>query len=355
MKISIGMKLQTGPWGGGNQFGTALSEALAAAGHSVYYDLKDPDLDLILLTEPRLRLTISGYNHANILRYLLHKNRRALVVHRVNECDERKEASQGVNDVLASATRVADHTVFVSHWLRDLHLGHGMPVQGSSVIHNGGNRAVFNSNGYEKWDGLSKIRMVTHHWGNNWLKGFDIYQRLDQLLAQSPYKDRFEFTYIGQIPEGFTFTNSRLVDPLSGPELANEIRRHHLYLTASRNEPGSNHNIEGALCGLPLLYLDSASMAETSRDWGLAFDVDNFEEKLWQMVDLYPRLVEKMADYPFDSKSTCGQYVTLFENLLTNREEILQKRNFIKQPIWLAKNWWQGRIAKPAGRYWLVD
>ncbi|GIR20410.1 hypothetical protein CM15mP35_06710 [bacterium] len=53
MKVSIGTNIKEGPWGGGNLFAKNLSEFLASNGHEVRTDLKDDDIDLILLTEPR--------------------------------------------------------------------------------------------------------------------------------------------------------------------------------------------------------------------------------------------------------------------------------------------------------------
>jgi hypothetical protein len=72
---------------GGNQFAINLSEYMTARNHQVCFNLNDSDIDLILLTEPRPHLRISAYGSNEILRYLLFKNPRALVVHRINECD----------------------------------------------------------------------------------------------------------------------------------------------------------------------------------------------------------------------------------------------------------------------------
>ena len=53
MKISIGSKIFTGPWGGGNLFAKNLTNYLINLGHDVIHDLYDDDIDLILLTDPR--------------------------------------------------------------------------------------------------------------------------------------------------------------------------------------------------------------------------------------------------------------------------------------------------------------
>ena len=55
MKVSIGSKIVEGPWGGGNLFVKNMTEFLIDNGHQVIYDLSEPDIDLILLTDPRSR------------------------------------------------------------------------------------------------------------------------------------------------------------------------------------------------------------------------------------------------------------------------------------------------------------
>lgn len=56
MKVSIGMKLTTGSWGGGNQLSRSLKSFLERKGCKVCRDLNEQDIDSILLTEPRVDL-----------------------------------------------------------------------------------------------------------------------------------------------------------------------------------------------------------------------------------------------------------------------------------------------------------
>lgn len=330
MKISIGMNLQSGPWGGGNQFGRALVEYLLSKGVDVSFDLQSSDLDLILLTDPRPHLKITAYTHEEIGQYLRKINPRALVIHRVNECDERKETT-GVNEMLRSANHIADHTVFVSSWLRDLHLAQGMPAVSNSVILNGSDRNIFNPYGYKRWDGKSMVRIVTHHWSSHWLKGFDIYQRLDRLLSESAYHDRVAFTYIGNIPQDFSFSNMHYLNPLYGRDLADAIQQNHIYLTASRNEPGANHPNDAANCGLPLLYIDSGSLPEYCSGYGVSFNVENFEKKLMEVLNTYDLWADRMANYPNTAERMCENYYHLFVNMVDKRDEFLKLRKEHKE------------------------
>lgn len=324
------MNLRSGAWGGGNQFGHALSHYLENQGVEVSYDLSDPNLDLILLADPRIDLEITAYNHHDILHYLRQVNTKAVVVHRINECDERKGFRDVVNPQLRQATRVADHTVFVSSWLRDLHLAQGMEPQAHSVILNGSNSSIFHAQGNRRWDRQEPLRLVTHHWGRDWLKGFDIYQQVDDWLADPRYQNRIAFTYIGNLPDGFRFRHATYLEPLSGKALADALRAQHVYLTASRNEPGSNHQNEGALCGLPLLYIDSGSIPEYAQGFGICFTPENFQEKLDEMLESYEQWADRMVDYPHTSDHTCTAYHRLFTDLLESRDVILTRRRWGK-------------------------
>ena len=119
MKIAISHRVVDGPWGGGNRFVRTLAEALEAEGHAAVFSLADRDIDLVLIIDPRARNPQTTFTPGHVLRYLMFRNRRALVVHRINECDERK-GTRGMNARLRLANYCADHTVFIASWLRDL-------------------------------------------------------------------------------------------------------------------------------------------------------------------------------------------------------------------------------------------
>lgn len=336
MKISVGMNLQSGPWGGGNQVGHALAKYLRNKGVEVSFDLREPDLDLVVLAEPRSNLQISAYSNKDIVKYLLLKNWRAVVVHRINECDERK-GTTGVNQKLMRANLCADHTVFVSTWLKNLLLKQGMPSRSHSVILNGSDRTIFHAGGYHRWDGKERMKLVTHHWGAHLMKGFDIYERVDGLLASDRYTGTLSFTYIGNLPRGFRFQSATYIEPMYGQALAAAIREHHVYLTASCNEPGSNHQNEGANCGLPLLYRESGCMPEYCGGFGLSFTAEDFEQKLEEMMETYDYWADRMSDYPHTAERMCEQYYDLFVELLDRRDEILAQRRLWRRPILLLR------------------
>ncbi len=337
MKVAIGYRIQSGPWGGGNRFAISLAEHLHANGHQTVFNLSDDDIDIILLTDPRWRSPSVSFSAGAITRYLLMRNPRALVVHRINECDERK-GTKGMNTSLVYANWCADFTVFVGSWMLDLPVWRQCLRTPHSVILNGADVGFFNPQGIERWDGKSPFRLVTHHWGGNWMKGFDIYQRIDELLVSPEYKGKIEFSYVGNVPRGFSFKNARLVAPLDGAALAAELKRHHGYVTASINEPGGNHQNEAGACGLPLLYRRSGCLPEYCEGFGIPFDEHDFEVALRQMYADYRSLIAAMPAWPHFSDRTCRQYLSLFENLLKNRDELLATRNLWAKPLRMLRN-----------------
>ncbi|MEO5345216.1 MAG: glycosyltransferase family 4 protein [Magnetococcus sp. YQC-9] len=339
MKISIGMRIQPGPWGGGNRFALALADHLRTQGHTVCHDLAPDDLDIILLAEPDRRLRVSAYDHADILRYLLFVNRRALVVHRINNSSEARDDAQGsFNRFRIQANRIADHTVFVSQWVRRCYQTAGFAtVRPNTVIPNGADARLWQPSAPDGKRPDDRLRIVTHHWSTHVNKGWDIYRQLDELLGDPPWNEWLQFTFVGQLPEGERLVNSRHVPALSGAELAEELRSHDLYLTASRFEAGPNHVLEAALCGLPLLYRDSGSMAEYCDGYGIAYTAETLENCLERMREQRSVWQGKMRNYPFTADRMCTAYEELFNRLCARRNELLAERRLGVQWSWLVK------------------
>ena len=326
MKVSIGTKIQKGPWGGGNLFAINLRDYLIKEGHEVVTNLNDDDIDIILITEPRKSSESSAYTHFDVKKYIDYVNSEALVVHRINECDERKNTNY-VNRYLINVNKIADQTVFVSSWLKDLYEDQGINKINNNVIMAGANSAIFNNKDFEPWNGKEKIKIVTHHWGANWNKGFDSYVLIDKLISQKKWKEKIEFTYIGNLPKKFSFENSNVVSPLSGEALAKEIKKNHLYITGSLNEPSGNHHIEAAQCGLPLLYINSGGIPEYCKNFGVMYDDDDLEIKLEELIKKYDGYINELKTYSFNSDKMSNNYLSLFEESISKKDIILKSRS----------------------------
>ncbi|MFA4880210.1 MAG: hypothetical protein WC650_01105 [Candidatus Doudnabacteria bacterium] len=329
-KIAIGMNLQKGPFGGGNMFGQALINFLKNKKTAVVHNLKDPDIDLILLTETRQWLKVCAFDARAVTQYL-RKKPNTLIVLRVNECDERKgQKIKLLNRFILQHVKWADHVIFISAWLQNLFLrqDHNLKHK-STVILNGADEKIFNPIGYQRWERKGPLRLVTHHWGAHWNKGFDIYLALDAQLNKNR-QNQIQFTFIGNLPRGIEFKKTKVIPPQSGQMLANEIKKNHVYLTASRNEPAGMHHIEGGLCGLPLLYRQEGALPEYCQGFGIPFcGIQDFPQKLGEMRENYHLWAQKMLQYPHTANKMAQGYLHLFTALIKHKQKILSGKRLV--------------------------
>ena len=334
MKVSIGSKIVEGPWGGGNLFVKNLSNYLLNLGHEVIYDLSEPDIDLILLTDPRSRRESSStFNHIEINLYKKHINPNVAVVQRINECDERKNTNN-INNFYLHASRCADKVVFVSNWLKNIYTTLGMKIDKTKVIMSGSNRKVFKN--YNNKLNNNKVNIVTHHWSSHKNKGFESYELLDKLLLDPHWKDVIHFTYIGNASDEYLLKNSTIIEPLSGTNLGKKLSENDIYLTGSINEPSGNHHIEAALCGLPILYLNSGGIPEYCEGFGVSYNnLDEFEDKLKIVISEKEKYINNLESYQFDSENMNKEYLELFESLVIKKKENLKNLNTPKKTFYL--------------------
>lgn len=331
MKASIGYKIQEGPWGGGNNFVNSLTTYLSENGNEVINHLNDDDIDIILIIDPRKSNPAVTFSSKDIMKYLSKKNHRAIVVHRINECDERKKTNF-MNFRLKLINCLTDHTVFIASWLKNLNLWNPH-LNDSTVILNGADTNIFNINNKKTWNGNEKLSLVTHHWAGNKMKGFDVYSMIDDMLNTEKWNEKISFTYIGNLPKGFKFKNSSYYPPMQAKELASELRKHHVYITASLNEPAGMHHIEGANCGLPILYRNSGALPEYCNGYGLQFDLNNFTYILKKMMNEYHVFYKNIKGYPHSSNKMCREYYELFNKLIDMKEFYIKRRSSLKRPF----------------------
>lgn len=339
MKIAFNLTTTESPFGGGNSFLTFLTEVLLEFGFEVKSDLKEPDLDFIFLLDPRWRHPLSRFTAAEVSRYLM-RNEKTLVVHRINECDERKNTNF-MNRKLKLVNYLADSTIFVSDWLTTLDVYDQMPPEKQAfqtVIKNGSDQRFFSPDSKTTWDGNSPLKVVTHHWSSNELKGQSLYRKLDWLLQQDKWKNRIQFTYIGNLPKNSNLHNTTIIPPLDRRALGIELRKHHVYLTGSINEPGGNHQNEGGLSGLPIIFLDSGSMSEYCEGYGIKMNSEHeLETALEKMMLDYGNLRDRMEFFPNTASNMASKYLTHLNSLDCSREEIIHRRKLFREPAKLLR------------------
>lgn len=313
--MSINSKFFDGPYGGGMQFANFLQVYFEKNGVKVVNTLKDDDIDIILHVSPFPHLAkASSYSYLRARAYKL-THPRCRIIHRVNECDERKGTTH-INAWLLRAAKTADVVVFISTWLKDLFLSHGLsPHKETVVILNGANTDTFYPAVHSEDRSRKPLSIVTHHWSGHVMKGHDVYKKLDDLLAHEKFSRLFTFTYIGNLPANIQYKHTQLLPAASGKALANELRKGDIYLTASQCEPAGMHHVEGALCGLPLLYRNSGALPEYCNGFGVMFSGENFQEKLLEIRDVYNELKRRMSTYSHTADHMAQEYLALCQRV----------------------------------------
>ena len=269
--VSLNVRPRPGPYGGANQWAWQLTRSLRRAGYRVVFDLR-PTVDIVMGTH----LGLSGHLAFSWEEIAAAKarNPHLRVIQRINDNDVRKSTGS-MNNVLAAANKVADHTVFVSAWLRDHHTANWFDTtRRHSVIVPGADPAVFHPLGNRPWQEGETFRIVTHHWSDNPSKGFDVYRAIDEAIA-SGHLSGCELRIIGRWPREIIWRAAKTFHTASGHALAELLRQCHLYVSASRYEPGAMHPVEGVQCGLPLLYhRDSGGTVELGGRFGILLTED---------------------------------------------------------------------------------
>jgi glycosyltransferase involved in cell wall biosynthesis len=263
------------PYGGGNQFMMALRKALSRR-----------DVDV---RENELREGIDAYVlnsiHFDVDRFMdFRATHRVNVVHRIDGPIHLIRGYDREKDELCFDlnSRFASATVLQSAWTYQRIVDMGYRPVKPVIIHNAVDGDIFRSTGRIEFDPDRKIRLISSSWSNNPRKGGPVYRWIEEHLDW----DRFEYTFVGNASE--SFSRIRHVPPVSSEELADLLRHHDIYITASQNDPCSNAVIEALACGLPVLYLNDGGHPELVAQGGLPFsDTSEIFPQLEQLVENY--------------------------------------------------------------------
>ncbi len=254
--LAIFHRFQAAPAGGGNQFLLALSQEFIRRG-------------LIVSTNrlyPRTRACL--FNSLNFDQRLLERLRRPGVrmVHRVDgPISVYRGRDDGADVSVFDRNRIADATVFQSEYSLSRTRSLGFEFRSPVVIRNAVDSAVFYSANREDVSLAGRPRLITTSWSDNMNKGFAFYRELDAALPNGG----FEYTFVGRSP--IPFEHCTVLPPIPSNAMADVLRRHDIYVTASLHEACSNAVLEALACGLPVLYVDSGANRELVGSGGLAF------------------------------------------------------------------------------------
>lgn len=244
MKVSVIYNTTDAPHGGGNQFIKALKSIFESKG---------------VLSPPEESNIILFNSHHNIDKVMNLKNAfpEKTFVHRVDGpmrlyndmSDSRDSIVYRANDI------IADATIFQSEWSKKSNLEMGMKSnKKSAVILNGVDTSIFYASNQKKIS--EKTRLISASFSPNPKKGFDVYRYIDENLDF----DSYEYYFAGNSP--IRFKNIKNLGKLTSVELADQLRKSDVFLTASQKDPCSNSLMEAISCDLKILALSDGGHLE---------------------------------------------------------------------------------------------
>ncbi|MCI5130092.1 MAG: hypothetical protein D3904_00915 [Candidatus Electrothrix sp. EH2] len=312
--VAVNMEPVHGPWGGSSVFIRQLTAVLRQLGFIVRFDLRKK-ADVLFIIDPRVEEPGRTFGLEEIIQYKKHYPD-VKVIHRVNECDQRKN-TDFMDDRLEKISSVVDYTIFISRWLRDYFIARWFdPARPHTVIYNGADPDHFHPVGSARYIKGEKLRLVTHHWSANPMKGFPLYATLDQMIASGELEG-FEFWIIGNWPTEIQWKATKIFPPVHDAGLAKLLRQCHLYITASLWEPCGAHHVEGAQCGLPLVYhKDGGGIVEAGKRYGLSFDEGNLKDVLMQAKKEYPELRQQVLARMPNGLRMCCDFAQTIQTVL---------------------------------------
>lgn len=261
MKIHILFKIHEGAWGGGNQFLKILRLKLLE--RKLYEES-------ILKTDS---VIVNSYHELAKAVYLKWKYPQKKIFHRLGPLFSlhRKSYWKLVDRiVLFCAKKIADKIIFQSEWS----LQKAVQMEGSllmpyTIIHNAADDRYFNRK-YKKDVASSKTQLIATSWSKNYNKGFKFLKYLDDHLDFS----RYAMVFIGNSP--VKFNTIQQLAPLSPSEIADQLKRHDIFISGIKDDACSNSIIEALSCGLPVIAFNSGANEELIKKGGELFK-DNLE------------------------------------------------------------------------------
>ena len=304
MKVYVNRQPVTGPWGGGNKTLTELCKQIVDAGHELVYSLADNDIDLIFCFDPRPNN--KGEWYQTMLNYKIHHG--TPIIQRVGDCGTHGKPE--LTSLVKETVKHSNFIIFPSQWACEVIGDEGANYE---VIPNAP-LPIFHD--FKRAESTNKkVKVVTHHWSPNPKKGYALYEQLDKYIANN---DWLSFTYIGQWPIAYLPKNSEYYKPTGDNTFISEkISECDIYLTASEEEAGANHVLEGMACGLPVVYHNNGgSIPEYCGKYGVGFD--SFEQMIDGIKEVnanYSKYKESVLGYEDQVPKAVSRYMEIINEL----------------------------------------
>jgi glycosyltransferase involved in cell wall biosynthesis len=304
--LSIFHEFAPPPAGGGNQALRAVLGALEQRGVRVAVN--------VLPSSARACLFNSFNFDFGRLELLARRVADARMVHRVGAVTSLYRGFDDGTDARVAAVNagLAHATLAISHATIEMYRSIGIELVNPRVVHNGCDPRTFHANGRIRFSRQRKVRLISSSWSDNPRKGEPVYRWLEQHLDW----DRFDYTFVGRATA--PFDRIREIPPVPPEELAELLRQHDVFVTATENDAYSNALVEALSCGLPAVYLDSGGSGEAVKDAGFAF----------AQREQIPTLLERLVD-DYEERQAAISLPTL-DQIADSYLEVLGLDEFIR-------------------------
>ncbi|MCP8310251.1 MAG: glycosyltransferase [Candidatus Methylarchaceae archaeon HK01M] len=282
--LTILYKFHKSPWGGANQFLSALRKEFLKRGWKVSEKLSSKS-KLCIFDSFKLDMDIfrdSTKDYKNTL--MIHRVDGPTIFVRGND----KELDDVVFEI---NNKVADITIFQSFWSYRKTIELGYEPINPIIIPNAVDQSIFNRRGRVKFSNKRKINIISTSWSSNPRKGFEVYKWLDNNLDW----EKYEYKFIGRTPKDIKFNNIQHLEPMPSEELALKLKESDIYIIASQCDPCSNALIEALACGLPSIYLNDGGHPELVKYAGFGFymkeEISNLLNHLVMNYEFFQNLI----------------------------------------------------------------
>jgi glycosyltransferase involved in cell wall biosynthesis len=276
-ELSVFHDFAAAPAGGANQTLRALLGEVARRGVGVEYGAASASTKAVLFNS-------FNFDPRRLEWFATRRPPGCRMVHRVGAVTSLYRGFDDGTDARVAELnrRWADATIAISQATIDMYRQIGIDLVGPRVVHNPVDPSIFHPDGRVPFDTNRKIRLISSSWSDNPNKGGPVYRWLEDHLDWN----RYEFTFVGRA--GVTFERIRHVPPVPSTELADLLRQHDVFITATKHDAYSNALVEALSCGLPAIYLDSGGSSEAVKGAGFAFrEQEEIPALLDRLVDEY--------------------------------------------------------------------
>jgi hypothetical protein len=302
VRIFVNRQPVKGPWGGGSKVLRAIIDEANKRGHIVSHDIRQV-CDLIFCVDPRPDKDV---NFGSLLE--MKKRDKCLLIQRVGDLGFHGKPE--LFNLVVETIQYADHVIFPSHWAK---MQSRVDSSNSCVIQNAPIKQFIKP--IKERNKFDDFRIVSHHWSDNFMKGFDTYKILDDFCQKN---DNYTFTFIGRKPDYIDLKNH--IPPQDIDGLLKHLPENNIYVTASKKEAGANHVLEAIGLGLPVFYhADGGSINEYCEKYGCQYKDDDDLLTILSDTVAIKKLIEKMPHYTRNSEDMAADYLDLFEVLYESK------------------------------------